>query len=125
MTLPAVSAIRNLIEIDAVGANDDAVHAHALYVAVAQVIPVVYAHVAPLSSTVSLTSARRVIDHLKYHVLPLIHVVPTLIYPVETVGPVVSNVIISLYDDDRFPAVSLYFTYTVFVPSPALHHAHA
>lgn len=81
----AKSAIRNLIAIVAVGAKA-AVHTHALYVAASQVTHVVYAQVAPLSQTVSLTSARMVIDHLKYHVLPLIHVVPILIYPVDTVG---------------------------------------
>ena len=40
-----------------------------------------------------------------------------------TVGLVVSKIIPSLIVAVlRFPAASLYFTYTIFPPSPALHH---
>ena len=50
---------------------------------------------------------------------------PTLLVNV-TVNAAVLNVIVSLIVAvDRFHAVSLYFTYTVFTQSHALHHAHA
>ena len=47
------------------------------------------------------------------------------IYHVPTVGHAVSYIIVSLIVAVlRFHAVSLYCTYTVFVPSHALHHDH-
>ncbi|MBA1342010.1 MAG: hypothetical protein C5S52_00185 [ANME-2 cluster archaeon] len=39
---------------------------------------------------------------------------------IVTVGTVASNSIVSLIAVDSLPAASLYFTYTVFVPSPLL-----
>ena len=43
----------------------------------------------------------------------------------EIVGAGVSNIIVSLISVDRLPALSLYLTRTVFVPSHTLHDAHS